>query len=438
MGFTRKFLSASGLYESVRRSFRRAKIKPCPKSEYSWEDCLMSGLAVFGLKFPSLLQFDKQKSTEPFIRHNLKSLYGVQNAPSDTQLRERLDTISAAQIRKPFKQIFANLQRGKALESFRYLDGHYIISIDGTGQYSSKSVHCGNCCEKKSKKTGEITYYHQMLGASLVHPDKKVVIPLAPEPITKGDGDTKNDCERNASKRLLADLRREHPHLKVLIVEDGLASNYPHLSLIDSLKMNYIIGVKPGDHKYLFEWIKDLNANEHTVIDDAETMHDFSYYYDVPLNDSHHDYRVNVIEYRETKKSGKVQKFSWVSSIKPTNGNVYELMRAGRSRWKIENETFNTLKNQGYNFEHNFGHGNKNLCSVMTMLLLLSFLIDQAQQLCCKKYQKARKKLGALFALFESVRSLFLFAIWDGWNQLYDRIGWSWEDGPPEALKSIF
>ena len=78
-----------------------------------------------------------------------------------------------------------------------------------------------------------------MLGAVLVHPDRREVIPLAPEPIVKGDGDTKNDCERNAAKRLLSDLRREHPHLKVLIVEDGLASNFPHLSLLDSLNMQY-------------------------------------------------------------------------------------------------------------------------------------------------------------------------------------------------------
>ncbi len=68
---------------------------------------------------------------------------------------------------------------------------------------------------------------------------RREVIPLAPEPIVKGDGQTKNDCERNAAKRLLSDLRREHPHLKVLIVEDALASNYPHLSLLDSLNMQY-------------------------------------------------------------------------------------------------------------------------------------------------------------------------------------------------------
>ena len=95
-----------------------------------------------------------------------------------------------------------------------------------------------------------------MLGTVLIHPEHKEVIPLAPEPIVKGDGDTKNDCERNAAKRWLSDLRKEHPKLKILIVEDGLASNFPHLSLLDSLKMSYVIGVKPGDHAYLFDYLK--------------------------------------------------------------------------------------------------------------------------------------------------------------------------------------
>ena len=162
---------------------------------------------------------------------------------------------------------------------------------------------------------------------------------------------------------------------------DGLASNHPHLSLLDSLNMNYIIAVKPGDHRYLFDWIKDLPGQVYTQTDEKDTQHDFTCYNDVPLNDAHHDYRVSVIKYTETKKNGKQQHFSWATKMPVTSDTVYELMRAARARWKIENETFNTLKNQGYNLEHNYGHGNKNLCSVMTMLMVLAFLIDQVQQL---------------------------------------------------------
>lgn len=430
MGFVRKHLSADGLHKIVKHSLHREQFKEIKNSEYSWQDCIMSGLAVFGFKMPSLLQFEKDKGTEPFIRRNLRTLYGVEKAPSDTCMRERLDVVTPKQLRRAYKKIFSYLQRGKALESYRILDGHYIISLDGTGQYSSEKVHCECCCEKHHR-SGRVEYYHQMLGAVLVHPEHREVIPLAPEPIVKGDGATKNDCERNAAKRLLSDLRREHPHLKVLIVEDGLASNFPHLSLLDSLGMEYVIGVKQGDHAYLFDWIKDLKPVVHQQTDEKGTQHQFHMYSNVPLNDANHDYRVTVVEYWETKKDGRKQYFSWVTKLSVTAENVYDIMRAGRSRWKIENETFNTLKNQGYNFEHNYGHGYKNLCSVMTMLMMLAFLIDQVQQLCCKTYQKARHHAGRLTTLFERVKVLIGFGVFDSWHQLYTFIGDPTSRPPP-------
>ena len=161
VGFVRKYLSADGLLSIVKHGLRREKFKTIKNTEYTWEDCVMSGLAVFGFKMPSLLQFEKDKVAEPLIRRNLRTLYGVEKAPSDTCMRERLDVITPQQLRRPFKQIFSYLQRGKALEKYRYLDGHYIISIDGTGQYSSEKVFCECCCEKHHRN-GHVEYYHQM------------------------------------------------------------------------------------------------------------------------------------------------------------------------------------------------------------------------------------------------------------------------------------
>lgn len=348
MSFTRKYLSADGLHKTVKHSLLREQFKEM-NSAYTWQDCIMSGLAVFGFKFPSLLQFEKDKAAEPWIRRNLRTLYGVEKAPSDTCMRERLDIVSPRQLRRPFKKIFADLQRGKALESYRYLNGHYIFSLDGTGQFSSEKVHCECCCEKHHRN-GRVEYYHHMLGAVLVHPERREVIPLAPEPIVKGDGESKNDCERNAA--------------------------------------NY-------------------------------------------------DYRVNVLEYWETKKDGRKQHFTWVTKLPLTSEHVYEVMRAGRARWKIENETFNTLKNQGYNFQHNYGHGYKNLCSTMTMLMMLAFLIDPVQQLCCKVYQQARKHIGTLRRLFEKIQHRIDIAAWDNWHHLLTCIGDPASRPPPSGSAYI-
>ena len=384
----RKHLSANGLIKTINNCFKKVKDPSNRNGKISILDCLMSCFAIFSLKYPSLLSYEIEMKNSK-SRTNLKKLYYIHNPPSDATMRERLDPLDPSLLRPAFKKVFSLIQRGKDLESYQYLEGHYLLSIDGTGHFSSKKVHCKNCC-KKEHKNGTITYYHQMMGAVIVHPDKKPVIPLCPEPIQKNDGATKNGCERNASKRLLEDIRRERPHLKIMIVEDALAANAPHIRLIEKLSMKYIIGVKPKDHTYLFDWIKYSEKQEFEYTDDLEFHHKFSFVNNVPLNDSNSNLKINFLEYWETDKKGKIKHFTWITNVKITIDNLTSLMRGARARWRVENETFNTLKNQGYNFEHNYGHGNENLCSVMGILMILAFLVDQTQLLCCKLFQQAR------------------------------------------------
>jgi hypothetical protein len=109
----------------------------------------------------------------------------------------------------------------------------------------------------KKHKDGRISYYHQVLGAVIAHPDQTEVIPICPEPILKKDGAQKNDCECNASKRLLEDFRREHPHLKVILCEDALSANGPHLELLNKLNIRFIINVKLDGNKSLFDWVSN-------------------------------------------------------------------------------------------------------------------------------------------------------------------------------------
>jgi hypothetical protein len=515
----RKFLSAVGLLTIVRTEFD--KIKPPRKlspKNISFTDCLMSAFAMFGLKYPSLLQFDTSHRLDPQINHNLKSLYGIEQIPSDTYMRQRLDEAQPSTLRKVYKRVFAFLQRGKALESYRYLNGRYLLAGDGTGFFESKDVHCDCCCIKykhkcriklskklptrgvkghsyflikpialswqlyyfdaekekinidlseidglydlvNGKKTikelskstkqaielaietyhrakfpaDQATYYHNMYCAAIVHPDQKVVIPFAPEPIKKEDGDTKNDCERNASKRLYRDLKREHPHLKVIVVEDSLASNFPHLSELQSLDMQFIVGAKEGDHKALFKW-----ANEHECViyehetDDGVT-HCYRYINGAPLNKSHDDFKVNFMQYWETNKKGYKQYFAWVTDIIITNENAYQIMRGGRANWKIENPIFNTLKNLNYHFSHNFGHGHKNLSTVLAMLMMLAFLVDQVQELCCNMFQQALKTRKSKIGLWEKMKSLFSCYFINSWNDLFHAI----IHGPPPTLLKI-
>jgi hypothetical protein len=358
----RKYLSAPGLLRIIRSCFHKVPDHRSGKSEIPLVEALMSGLAVFELKYPSLLKFDEERQ-EGTVRHNLSSLYGVERAPCDTQLREILDPLDPRHLRPAYKALLAHLQRGKGLASYPYLGGYYLVSIDGTGVFSSSRLCCKECCVKNHRQ-GEATYFHRLLGAVLIHPGQQVVIPLAPEPITRQDGETKNDCERNAAKRLLTDLRREHPHLKLIIVEDALASNGPHIQRLQELDMRFILGVKPGDHQALFEEVDTRErlgqVARREVSDEQGVIQRFHFVNAVPLNQSHPALLVNFLEYWEVHED-RVLHFSWITDFELSDDNLCAIMRGGRVRWKIENETFNTLKNQDYHLEHNYGHGKQHL-----------------------------------------------------------------------------
>ena len=401
----RKHLSADGLYRLVRKGFAKIEDHRPMNVEIALVDALMSGFALFSLKDPSLLTFDQRRAKPD----NLRKVFGIQKIASDTQMRTVLDGVKPNDVCPLFKSLFRPLQRGKVLDKMRFMGRYYLVSIDGTGYFKSKKVHCQACLQRKNKRTGQITYLHQMLGAAIVHPNQKAVIPLAPEGIMKQDGEKKNDCERNAANRLLAQLRQDHLHLPIIITEDALSANAPHIKELKRHNLGFILGVKPGDHAYLFDYLHQGHAQGKTTEFEMQTKgvsHRFRFLNDVPLNESNTDVRVNFLEYWEIK-GDKTRHFTWITDFTISKGNAYTLMRGGRARWKIENETFNSLKNQGYHFEHNFGHGHQHLSVIFALLMMLAFAVDQAQQLAGQLFQAAWCKVGSKRGLWERMRALF-------------------------------
>lgn len=162
-------LSRVKLHQIVHAGFSRVKEESKRIRSISLLDNLMSGFAVFSLKYPSLLQFDNH-SNEEVIKHNLKTVFQIKNVPSDTQMRERLDAVDVQKLRKLFTNLFAQAQGSKRLELFKYYDDRYLMPLDGTGYFYSKAVHCDHCCTKHHKD-GSVSYYHQMLSGAIVHPD---------------------------------------------------------------------------------------------------------------------------------------------------------------------------------------------------------------------------------------------------------------------------
>jgi len=180
----RKHLNADALFHNMRKGFKKIKDTRTGNGKHSLADALMSGFAMFSLKDPSLLQFDSRRSTGP---HNLKTIYGIGTIPCDTTMREILDVVDPNNLRPLFKDGFRALQRGKALEQMVFMDGYYLLNLGG---------------------------------------------------------ETKNDCERNAIIRLLKKLKKEHPHLKLIIYEDSLSSNAPHINDLEKYNHKYILVLK--------------------------------------------------------------------------------------------------------------------------------------------------------------------------------------------------
>jgi hypothetical protein len=147
----RKPLSADALFCLVHTGFANIPEHRSADTEISLTDALMAAFAMFSLKSPSVLAFDKQRA-----EGNLGTIYGIERVPCDTWMREILDPMSPESLRPLFKSVFRQLQRGKALEPMAFLDGHYLLALDGTGYFSSQTIHCASCLQQVHRN-GSVT-----------------------------------------------------------------------------------------------------------------------------------------------------------------------------------------------------------------------------------------------------------------------------------------
>ena len=399
------------------------------------EDALTAGFAIFHLKYPSLLKFEEAAFGSN--AHNIRRVYSIKNVPSDTRMREVLDPVDPDELRGAFRSIFNLLFSGKVFDRFKFIQDYHLISIDGSGIFNSKSVSCKNCIVK-NHRNGETSYSHYLQTAALVHPDQKTVFPFAPEGTYKTKAN-KNDCEINAHRRLLAKIKNDHPRMKAIVLADSLHTTEKTIDLLEVLDYRYILNVKKSSHEWLFRYVEGHSRYLPETAGTLETSFEigdkvkktvrrkYRWVNNVAhIKDEDKQKKVNFFELEETtswisKKYGpkeKTSKFSWVTDFEVNQLNIEKLARAGRCRWKIENETFNTLKNQGYELEHNFGHGDDNLCNVFAALMMLAFLVDQSMETCCDYYQYLRKEHGPRYDLFNHIRSAFKLVAVDNWNQI--------------------
>ncbi len=421
MTTSKPILSFDNLISTARERFSLVSdLRRIASVDYPLNDVLMSGLALFHLQCPSLLRFQKELE-EHEKTSNLATIFGVSAVPKNSQMRSALDRVNPDEIRPLLNDIFRLVDEAKILPKFRVFNGQYLGLIDGSEYFSSAKCNCPNCLEKEHAK-GPITYHHQILQCMLAKPGFSTVFPLDSEEICKQDGHDKQDCEINAGKRLIERLRASHPHMDIIIVGDGLYSHVPFILLLRKCKFSFLLVAKPDDHVAMMDEIKCLReiggVGKIEFAGKNGGVCRYEYASKVPLKADCKE-TTNWFSYVEIDKTGKiVYQNSWVTDLSVTAKNVVGLVKAARSRWKIENEGFNTLKNQGYHVEHNFGHGKKNLSFILFLLNLCAFFIHEILEFCDKLFQKVKEKLGARYAIWERIRSLFNSVILPDWNTL--------------------
>ena len=387
---------------------------------------------MFYLQDPSLLEFQRRFEDE-VQSNNLASVFGVEEIPSDTQLRDIIDEHEYEGVRAVFPAFIRRMQRSKELERYRFYQGKYLLTVDAAEYFNSEQVSCEHCLHRH-RSSGAVEHYHQALQPAIVHPQLREVLPLAPEFIRQQDGPKKQDCEQNAAKRVTKRLRREYPKLPFIVVGDALYAGAEMMRRLVEKRCSFLLVVKPGKHKYLFDEIERLREagmlERLERVDRKGRRYIYEWSNEMAFGAEAKSPQVNFLSLTIVDAKGKTTfRGSWVSDMPVDADNVEHLVRGARARWKIENEGFNTLKNHGYHLEHNFGHGRRHLSEALFVVNLIAFFAHQIFQLVDSWYQRARAGFSSRREFWNCIRSMFRLFLFAHWDDVLARM-----NSPPQAI----
>ena len=395
---------------------------------YSIKDAVLGAFSVFFTQSPSFLAH-QQAMKRAKGRNNAESIFGIENTPSDNQIRQLLDPIAPSYLFPMFGWVFNNLEATGELDTFRTFDDNLLFAFDGTQYFSSKKIHCQNC-SRKTVSNGVTTYSHSAITPVVVAPGNSRVIALEPEFIVPQDGHEKQDCEQAAIKRWINAHAEQYAAKKVTISADDLHCKQPFCELLLEKGFNFVLVCKLTSHKTLYEKIDALATSEslsqlsvHRRNKRFVEVFTYRYANGVPLRAGEDALLVNWCEVTVTKgREGEVLYHNaFATNHLITDKTVAPIVNLlGRTHWKIENENNNVLKNRGYHLEHNFGHGKQHLSSFLLTLNLLAFLFHTVLELVDEKYQLLREELSARRTFFNDVRALLRYLLFESWEHLLD------------------
>jgi hypothetical protein len=394
-------------------------------NRYAIEDAAKGAFSVFFTQSASFLAH-QQAMKQSQGRSNAETLFQIEQIPSDNQIRTLLDPISPRQLFGVFDTVYQQLDQAGVLADFQVLNKQLLVSMDGTSYFSSKTIHCQNCLHRTGAK-GETSYYHTAILPVIVRPGRSQVVCLAPEFIIPQDGHDKQDCERAAAKRWIKFQASHFEPNRVTLLGDDLYSNQPLCELALEKKFNFIFVCLPESHQILYQWLDFLAANGdidrlqvHQWNGRFTEIATYRFINEVPLRGGAKALNVNWCEViiTHSKTGEQLYHNTFVTNHPLTDQTVVEVVKAGRARWKSENENNNVLKTKGYHLEHNFGHGKQYLASFLLTLNLLAFLFHTVLELVDDQYRLLRQALGARQTFFNDIRALTRYLCFESWSHL--------------------
>ena len=391
--------------------------------QYTFSDIILSSFSIFYFQNSSWLSFQRKMQTLQGSS-NLETMFGVKNIPTDTHVKKILDKIAPKNFKKVYDDMLKYIESINILKQFVFMEKYLLVAFDGTSYHSSQKIKCDCCQTRTDKKTGITTFFHTAITPAIVHPKLKKAIALFQEFISNKDGDKKQDCEVNAAKRLLEKLNIFKKY-KLIILGDDLYSRLPMIQKVIEMGHSFIFVCKEESHKFLYSQIESFKSVGSCKTFQTSQIHNgkkqiitYNWINGLLLNSStKENVEVNWCEMIITDLNGKqIHCFSFVTDLEINKNNIEEIISAGRTRWKIENENNNILKTKGYHLEHNFGHGNENLSKNLCSLNILAFLFHTIQDFCDELYNELLKIIGTRKEFFQGISfitTLFNFKSFD-------------------------
>lgn len=392
---------------------------------YTLRDAALGAFAVFFTQSPSFLAYQRDM-TKRHGQSNAHTLFGLTEIPCDNQIRTLLDPVPPALLEPVFAHGLTTLVETQQLTAFRSWQKRLLVVLDSTQYFASQTISCPQCSHQ-THRNGTTTYFHRMLTPVIVAPHQNKVLPLPPEFIVPQDGHDKQDCENAAAKRWLQKHARTYRAHQLTILGDDLYATQPIGEVLIKHRLPFILVCKPDSHPTLYAHLaqrtlgKDLQQVTHVVHSPSGGITHATYRYalHLPLRASADTLYVNWCELVLTDAKGmQLYHNAFITQLRLTAKTVAPIVQAGRTRWKVENENNNTLKNQGYHLEHNFGHGTQHLAALLATFNLLAFLFHTLLDLLDSPYHQLRRTLVSRKTFFDDLRALTRYLCFTSWSHL--------------------